>query len=192
MLQSRAYSIALKRINAAKTDDRYAPSHLPIAFQSNRASSDLNYSVSTSRSFNTSRALKAPGDNSTVDFAFLPTNLDHAIHDSSFNMRVPILPDAYHVGAVATNPIVAAQPTPVMKPEVYSVSGSQDIRAPSPIIEVLESTSMDVDPASLAETVSRAAAKMVEEGKQEAGSLKGVWKGLVDDVFGPNHKGTLA
>ncbi|KAL5342550.1 hypothetical protein BJX70DRAFT_394766 [Aspergillus crustosus] len=67
-LQSRAFSIAMKRINSSSTKD------------------------TPSREFNTSRSLKAVNDSSTVDFAYFPTITEN--HTSS-EVAVPILPDIY-------------------------------------------------------------------------------------------------
>lgn len=197
-LQSRAISIALKRINSGpKQVQGYVDNLLLGQIDSSTgcwhcdfdlAKTFLRYSAIAVSHFNTLRAQKAVGDSSTVDFIFLPTNLDHSLHDETFNMRVPILPDSFHIGSTQT---VHTDTAPVMRPEIYSVSGSPDIAGPSPMSEVLDNTAIDIDPFSLTETVTRAAHKVVS-GEQEVSSVKAFLGGFVEDLLGPAKSTSLA
>ncbi|KAH1652297.1 hypothetical protein KXX59_006401 [Aspergillus fumigatus] len=75
-LQSRAFSIAMKRING-------------------KASTDPSV-----RHFNTSRAAKAVGDSSTVDFAYFPSMEEIDVPPSRPDPRFPILSDIYEAADI--------------------------------------------------------------------------------------------
>lgn len=76
LVQSRSFSSLLKQI----------PKHTT-------ASDGSNPTPQPSRSFNTSRELKAVGDTSTIDFAFIPDFDPDAELPAA--IRVPILPQNY-------------------------------------------------------------------------------------------------
>ncbi|PGH22961.1 hypothetical protein AJ80_03010 [Polytolypa hystricis UAMH7299] len=167
MLQTRAFSIAMKRID-----------HSPFA--------------SGSRAFNTSRANKAINDSSTMDFAYMPANVE-ATNAPASGPRVPILPDLY------THYELASTPSKPMKPEIYTVGDLGDnIRGPSPISEVIDNDSIDINPYELAETVGRSrnlassSERVSEEDYSVKGAVKDIWGGLLDEVLGPKEAGSVA
>ncbi|KAL4878562.1 hypothetical protein BJY04DRAFT_110683 [Aspergillus karnatakaensis] len=159
-LQSRAFSIAMRRINSSSKKE------------------------TPSREFNTSRSLKAVNDSSTVDFAYLPSITES--HASS-EMPVPILPDIYtHYDS--TRPSESP-----MKPQVYTVSGDGENVSASPMSEVVDNDSMEIDPFTLTEAVgkSRYAAELKGEDSKAPGAMKELWSGLLDDILGPKQQSPL-
>ena len=135
-----------------------------------------------SRHFNTSRANKSVGDSSTIDFAYLP-NFDGTLDDGHSNIRVPIVPDAYDTKSKDVPHL--APDGPIMKPEIYTVTQTQaDTHAPTAMSEVADNHAADMDPFGLTETVGKAARKVVDKAGGEAGIVKQVWDGLLDDLFG--------
>ena len=79
-----------------------------------------------------------------------------------------------------------------MKPQVYTVSGAGSEVAASPMSEVVDNHSVDIDPFSLTETVGRS--RYGEElsrqnGKRgEPGIIKELWSGFMDDLTGSQQR----
>ncbi|KAH0543870.1 hypothetical protein FGG08_001909 [Glutinoglossum americanum] len=148
------------------------------------------YSVQTqTASFNTSQALRRIGDDSTIDFAFLPRIYDRGPPRQEW-IKVPFLPDNYE--PVRTEAHVET-PELVIRPEISTIAGqSTHLHAPSAMSEVVDNTSIQIDPFKLTEQVSgaaaRSASKAAREAKQEVGALSALWDGLLDDIFGPPKK----
>jgi hypothetical protein len=164
-LQSRAFSIAMKRING-------------------NASTEPSV-----RHFNTSRAAKAVGDSSTVDFAYIPSMEEIDTPPSRSDPRFPILSDIYKYYDPSKQSITSDPP---MKPQVYTVSG-EDVAA-SPMSEVVDNHSMDIDPFSLTETVGRSRfgeeLQRHQNGSQakEPGVVRELWSGFLEDLLGPKQQ----
>ncbi|OJJ03698.1 hypothetical protein ASPVEDRAFT_54051 [Aspergillus versicolor CBS 583.65] len=157
-LQSRAFSIAMRRINSN------SPSDVP------------------SREFNTSRSLKSVNDTSTVDFAYMPSIAES--HGSA-DVPVPILPDMY-----SNYDSTRASDAP-MKPQVYTVSGDGADISASPMSEVVDNDSVDIDPFSLTEAVgkSRYAAEVKrQQNGDNTGVVSELWSGFLDDLLGPKQQ----
>lgn len=161
-LQSRAFSIAMKRINSSSLAD--APT----------------------RSFNTSRSLKAVNDTSTVDFAYMPSISESS---ATTDVPVPILSEIYN-HYDPTNPSSAP-----MKPQVYTVAGDGADVSASPMSEVVDNDSVEIDPFSLTEAVGKsryAAAQKQQNGSETGpGVVKELWSGLLDDILGPKQSSPL-
>ncbi|KAL2833386.1 hypothetical protein BDW59DRAFT_138578 [Aspergillus cavernicola] len=160
-LQSRAFSIAMRRINSS------SPAEVP------------------SRQFNTSRSMKAVNDTSTVDFAYMPSVAES---NASADTPVPVLSDIYNKYD-PTRP--SSSP---MKPQVYTVSGDGVIVSASPMSEVVDNDSVDIDPYSLTEAVekSRYIAELLrEQNGDQSGVVKELWSGLLDDILGPKQQSPL-
>jgi len=148
------------------------------------------------RHLNTSRALKAVADTSTIDFAYLP-DFDPDLSASTPLPRIPLLPsDVYASKSVPT--YAAAKGTEgevevasFMKPEIVVVSGgSGHVHAPSAMSEVSDSGAVDFQGmvGMVEEKLGKAGDKAVEEG----GMARQVWGGVVDDLFGPKGRKTAA
>lgn len=106
--------------------------------------------------------------------------------------RVPVLPEIHSTssGFDANQTVGSAPP---MKPQVYTVSGAGSEVAASPMSEVVDNHSVDIDPFSLTETVGRS--RYGEElnrqnGKKagESGIIKELWSGLMDDLTGSQRQ----
>ncbi|KAE8353921.1 hypothetical protein BDV28DRAFT_132209 [Aspergillus coremiiformis] len=162
-LQSRAFSIAMKRINGSAAAK----------------------SVST-RQFNTSRALKTVNDSSTVDFAYMPSMYEVDAPARTADTRIPILSDVY-------NDYDSAQSSnPPMKPQVHTISGDGSDVAVSPMAEVVDNNSVDIDPFSLTEAVgkSRFGEELwkQEHSSKEPGVVRELWDGFLEDILGPQQQ----
>ncbi|KAE8146705.1 hypothetical protein BDV25DRAFT_162014 [Aspergillus avenaceus] len=160
-LQSRAFSIAMRRINGS------------AAAESN-----------STRQFNTSRALKAVNDSSTVDFAYMPSMDEVDAPARAADPQIPVLPDSY----THFNPTQAADPP--MKAQVHTVSGGADVSY-SPMAEVVDNNAVDLDPFSITEAVrkSRSGEELQKQqnGSSEPGVVKELWTGFLDDLLGPKQ-----
>ncbi|KAJ5673903.1 hypothetical protein N7462_009342 [Penicillium macrosclerotiorum] len=165
VLQSRAFSIAMRRINSNAFADQ------------------------PTRQFNTSRASKAIGDSSTVDFIYMPSMAELDAAPVHTHPRVPVLPDLFSHHESST------PSAPPMKPQIYTVSGG-DVSAASPMSEVVDNHAVDLDPFSLTEAVGRS--RIGEElqrrqngSSKEPGVVRELWSGFLDDVLGPKQAASL-
>jgi hypothetical protein len=131
----------------------------------------------TVRHFNTSRSLKAVGDSSTIDFAYLPT--DALTEPTPEVFRVPILPDTY----VPRDPAAADEDVVVMKPEISTMSADAVYL---PMSELSDGHAMNIDFHAMADRVAVNLRKIGGDGKlgpeEQASLIKQVWGDLVDDV----------
>jgi hypothetical protein len=137
------------------------------------------------RQFNTSRSSKAIGDTSTVDLVYMPIMSDMENHISR-PTQIPVLPDLYsHHESTSSS-------DPPMKPQIYTVSDAAGVVAASAMSEVVDNHSIDIDPFSLTEAVSRSRVgqevqRQVNGKSSETGVLRELWTGFLDDVMGPKE-----
>lgn len=131
------------------------------------------------RHFNTSRSLKAVGDSSTIDFAFIP-DFDPDTRSAPVEFRVPILP--WSNPSEAAKAEAAEIEEPVMIPTIHTVAADgTHIHAPSAMSDMTDSNTVDFQ--GMAAQAAKHFAKPVEEG---VGMARQIWTGLVEDVLGPN------
>ncbi|PYH95162.1 hypothetical protein BO71DRAFT_211759 [Aspergillus ellipticus CBS 707.79] len=161
-LQSRAFSIAMRRINGSSNAEK-----------------------NQGRQFNTSRSMKAVNDSSTVDFAYMPSMAEIEGATARADPQIPVFSDIF-TNYDATQP----QESP-MKPQVYTVFGGAGDVSASPMTEVVDNVSVDIDPYSLTETVGKS--KFGEELKKqqnggEPGVVRELWSGLLEDILGPKQQ----
>lgn len=159
------------------------------------------------RQFNTSRALKANNDTSTIDFAYLPDvdMFDPSLEEAGTALRVPILPhiesdDAqatlvHHDLDVAAGGLDEAEHSGFMKPQIVTAmetlaDGAHvdfDIHGhASAMSEVQDNhgTEMTVDAlTNLAGTVRKSAKKLVDNVPEQT-AFGRVWSGFLDDLMG--------
>ncbi|KAI3006177.1 hypothetical protein CBS147346_3805 [Aspergillus niger] len=162
-LQSRAFSIAMKRINGSSSAEKYH-----------------------GRQFNTSRSSKAVGDSSTVDFAYMPSMAEIDAPAARADPQIPILSDIYtHYDPTQS------QEAP-MRPQVYTVSGGAGDISASPMTEVVDNHSVDIDPFSLTETVGKSRfgeeLKRQQNGTSEPGVVRELWSGFLEDLLGSKQQ----
>ncbi|EKV19730.1 SAP domain containing protein [Penicillium digitatum] len=161
VLQSRAFSIAMRRINGSAFSD------------------------SSSRQFNTSRATKALNDTSTVDFVYMPSMADLDAAPLQRGIQVPVLPELPSI------PWRQTPTAPPMKPQIYTVSGAGADVPASAMSEVVDNHAVDLDPFSLTEAVSRSRVgeeiQRRSNGSSEPGVIRELWAGFLDDVMGPKQ-----
>lgn len=102
--------------------------------------------------------------------------------------RIPILPDTYTHHAAATG----GSANPPMKPQVYTVSGDGADVSASPMTEVVDNHSVDIDPFSLTETVGKSRygeqLQKQQNGSGEPGVMRELWSGFLDDLLGPKQQ----
>ncbi|KAI9829753.1 MAG: hypothetical protein M1819_005990 [Sarea resinae] len=144
-----------------------------------------------SRPFNTSRALKAVHDTSTMDFAYMPSMEAAGALDDA--VRVPLLPDNFFPQRdTGKNISTEAEPdAPVPRAVIFTTSAdSTHISSPSAMTDVVDNGAITMDPFSLAEKVSLAAASQLSgatlsaEQAKQPGAIKQVWSGFLDDLLG--------
>ncbi|KAJ9642408.1 hypothetical protein H2201_004801 [Coniosporium apollinis] len=132
------------------------------------------------RHFNTSRSLKAVNDSSTIDFMYIP-DFDPDLDADEPMMRVPLLPQTK-----AAPPMydIEAHETPVMEPQIFTVAADgTHISAPAAMSDVHDNTAMNIDFEGMANRATKTVTgKSVEE---QVGTVRQVWNGLLDDLFGP-------
>ena len=140
----------------------------------------------TARPFHTSVALKTSRDRSTIDFAYFPKESLDAPQTISV-MRVPILPNNYSERDLSHHhePMVE----PVIRPEISTVSANgTHIDNPSAMSDVVDNHAADIDHFDLTKHVANAASKVADAGAEQienkGGSMRSLWEGLMDDIFG--------
>ena len=104
-------------------------------------SDQLRSSAPPTRHFNTSRALKAVNDSSTIDFAYMPQFTLGQTSPPEI-MRIPLLPDNYEPPRRSMAHQEAVEP--VIRPtiETASADGTHMVSAMS---EVTDNHAMDID-----------------------------------------------
>ncbi|KAM5435744.1 hypothetical protein MferCBS31731_006193 [Microsporum ferrugineum] len=160
VLQSRAFSIAMRRI------DRHAFGQ-----------------QSASRPFNTSRANRSPQDSSPVDLAYMPTFMEHNSASQAMP-RIPTPPDSF------THYDMAPAAANVMKPQIYTVSNDMGSNGPSPMSEVVDNHALELNPFNLTEAVSRSrdGARASAAGQETiGGAVRDLWRGMLEDVKGTSQ-----
>jgi hypothetical protein len=150
------------------------------------------------REFNTSRSLKAVGDTSTIDFAFLPKLFESSWGPQPAAIRVPILPD---IDSDAAEAVLEKYPQldaaaggyqdteghdTLMKPEISAIN-EDSASAMSDVHDGNHATEMSVEMlTALTETVGKSARSFVDLVKdKDDTTIRQLWTGLLDDILGP-------
>jgi len=191
-LQARAFSMAMRRIAVEQT-------RKPVSGPSEPA---------PQRHFNTSRANKSVGDTSTIDFAYLPKLFEESWGPTTAAIRVPILPHIHsdHAEAVLEKyPELDAaaggyQDTQghdtLMKGEISHVGdvASNTASVMSDVHDGHHPTELSVEMlTALTETVGKSARQLVDNLKdKDEETIRKIWSGFLDDLFGQKGKGTSA
>lgn len=127
------------------------------------------------RHFNTSRSLKAVGDSSTIDFAFIP-DFDPDAQTAPVQMRVPILP--WTNPSPSTQAAATEAEAEVMTPTIHTVAADgTHVHAPSAMSEMTDSNQIDFQ--GMASAVAQRLSQPVEQG---TGMAKQIWRDFVEDV----------
>ncbi|KAF1849870.1 uncharacterized protein K460DRAFT_360718 [Cucurbitaria berberidis CBS 394.84] len=133
------------------------------------------------RHFNTSRSLKAVGDSSTIDFAYIP-DFDPDLRSAPVEFRVPILPWINPSETVQAEVTEAEEP--VMVPTIHTVAADgTHIHAPSAMSDMTDSNTVDFQ--GMAAQVAKGLTKPIVDGE---GMTRQLWTGLVEDILGPKAK----
>lgn len=141
---------------------------------------------SETRQFNTSRGSKAVNDSSTLDFVYMPS-IASLESQTSAPQRIPILGEQYYIPEGSTSQVSASP----MKPQIHAISETASDMSASPMSEVVDNYSLEIDPFKLTETVGRSRAgenekKLSTGGQPEKGIIGELFSGMVDDLLRPN------
>ncbi|KAG9563297.1 hypothetical protein KCU77_g9865, partial [Aureobasidium melanogenum] len=154
---------------------------------SKRPSAEQQDEVKAVRHFNTSRALKAVNDSSTIDFAYFP-DFDPDNAEASA-IRVPLLPNNFSPARTGAHSLEAADDM-VMKPQINTMAADKII---SNFSEVSDNNAMTIDFQGMAERIAAATQKAAQAPIAEQTSiLKQLWKGIVEDFKGVQTKPVAA
>ncbi|KAG9632400.1 hypothetical protein KCU98_g16045, partial [Aureobasidium melanogenum] len=154
---------------------------------SKRPSAEQQDEVKAVRHFNTSRALKAVNDSSTIDFAYFP-DFDPDNAEASA-IRVPLLPNNFSPARTGAHSLEAADDM-VMKPQINTMAADKII---SNFSEVSDNNAMTIDFQGMAERIAAASQKAAQAPIAEQTSiLKQLWKGIVEDFKGVQAKPVAA
>ncbi|KAG9831781.1 hypothetical protein KCU98_g13097, partial [Aureobasidium melanogenum] len=154
---------------------------------SKRPSVEKQDEVKAVRHFNTSRALKAVNDSSTIDFAYFP-DFDPDNAEASA-IRVPLLPNNFSPARTGAHSLEAADDM-VMKPQINTMAADKII---SNFSEVSDNNAMTIDFQGMAERIAAATQKAAQAPIAEQTSiLKQLWKGIVEDFKGVPTKPVAA
>ncbi|KAK8024215.1 hypothetical protein PG993_012281 [Apiospora rasikravindrae] len=120
----------------------------------------------------------------TVDAFVLPNFNFAEAPAAESGPRMPLLPDSY---SVAYAPEAADEPLP--KPEISIVAAHPETVSPSALTEV-EGMTMDGVELKFAHESSHYGPSSTQSSYSEQGDgmIKGIWNGLLDDVFGESSK----
>ncbi|KAF2665412.1 hypothetical protein BT63DRAFT_428375 [Microthyrium microscopicum] len=137
--------------------------------------SSAGASSKAERHFNTSRSLKAVGDTSTIDFAYLP-ELEHSGSEGPGSARVPLLLGSMYSGNTA-RAMHEDTPEEILRPMINLISHSSTyIGAPSAMSEVHDNSSVDFQ--GLRSIVGGSE----EAGKGPEGAVKQFFNDLLEDI----------
>ncbi|KAK5138343.1 hypothetical protein LTR08_003404 [Meristemomyces frigidus] len=167
----------LARLNAHELSSSRAFS--TAVQESKRPAAESADAAKVVRHFNTSRALKAVSDTSTMDFAYFP-DLDPDNKEAAEVMRVPIIMNNYtrpKTGAHAPE----AKETVVMRPQISTMSADAVYL---PMAEHSDGHAMNVDFYAMADKVSASIKRMQVPVEQQASMMKQLWSDIVDDMLG--------
>ncbi|KAL8681549.1 MAG: hypothetical protein Q9186_002365 [Xanthomendoza sp. 1 TL-2023] len=133
------------------------------------------------RPFHGSQKQQDSFDESSMDVAYMP---QHTLEEAAAPdiTRIPRLPHNFS----KTNYQEADES--VVRPQISLVSAnSTHIENPSAMSEVTDNHAAELDPYDLTNKVTAAASMMAEaplEKIREAGTIRQLWSGLMDDLFG--------
>lgn len=101
--------------------------------------------------------------------------------------RIPLLPHQQSTIPRAEEDLGEAIDS-VIRPEISTISAnSTHIESPSAMSEVTDNHAIDLDPYNLSSKVTAAANRTAEDALdkiKEAGTVRQLWSGLLDDLFG--------
>lgn len=129
----------------------------------------------TTRTFNTSRSLKAVNDSSTMDFAYFPTEAGVEVEQEVF--RVPIIPTNYTAASRAPE----IEEVVVMKPEISTMSADAVFL---PMSDLSDGHSLNIDFHAMADKVAANLRSMKVPVEEQASVAKQIWNDMVDDILG--------
>ncbi|KAJ5320342.1 hypothetical protein N7508_000625 [Penicillium antarcticum] len=160
VLQSRAFAIAMRRINGNAFSD-------------------------TPRQFNTSRSSKARNDTSTVDLVYMPTMADLDAAPLHRGIQVPVLPETHSITFSSTP---SAPPMKPQIYTVAGTGADVAASAMSEVVDN-HAVDLDPFSFTEAVGRSRVGEEMNrrQNGGAKTGVMRELWAGFLDDVMGPKE-----
>lgn len=138
------------------------------------------------QTFQTSATKQASRDSSTIDFFFLP-QMPMEESSSHFNIRVPILPDTEIPHHTARTPEILD--SAIASPEIMVVAHHPEVVIAAAMTEVVGNAGVeeDIEVLSRAAEFKQAWRDSSSSLKESSSTLKQLWNGVIDDVFGPKR-----
>jgi len=135
--------------------------------------------------FKSSASVRAPRDNSTIDFFFFP-QIEPAPPINPFEkLRVPLLPDNYNPDRSPGSPnAIETFEARLPNDEVIMASHPEQIM-PATMSEVVGNDELDLD-AKIDELTEGLSSRIAE--LKEPGMLRELWGSVLDDILGPKSK----
>lgn len=149
--------------------------------QSQRPTQSRSRLAQSDRQLTTTRSLQASGDDSFIDFAYLPTSYNDPEPISPELLRVPILPNAF-----TTKSNAESEDLEVMKPEISTMSADAIF---SPMAENTDGHGLNIDFHAMADRVAANLKDLKIPADEQAGLMKQIWSDMVDDMMGKRKKG---
>lgn len=118
---------------------------------------------------------------SILDFAFLPEFESEISQDPFARIRVPLLPDNYAPDRSANSPHAFETLDGAVLGSEISIVAAHPEQVTAALSEVVGNEGLDVD---IGQWTSIFSASRSKESSED-GVLTELWKGIVDDVFGP-------
>jgi len=138
------------------------------------------HSPRSTRTFNTTRALKTPNNTSTIDFAYMP-QYELSTDIAPEIARIPLLPNNYDPPRRSVAHQEAMEP--VIRPMIETASADSD-GVVSAMSEVTDNHAMEIDMYDLTRTVGKAAKGVGKVVEEKGGAMRELWGGFVDDLLG--------
>jgi hypothetical protein len=118
--------------------------------------------------------------NYNLDFAFLPEVAEEANLDLLNSIRVPLLPDNYSPDRMVAAHAEEALDGAISGSEI-SVIAAHPEQVTAALSEVVGNEGLDVDIGQLTSIFSTSQEAVTEE----LGVFAELWRGMIDDIFGP-------
>jgi len=186
ILVNREKAELVDRLNAHDVTNR---SH--STFSPHRPAVPTHRIAPLMQGFTTTAPRKTRTDASTIDFMFLPS-MSESSSASTFNIRVPLLPDNYtpdrSANSVHAREAVAEA---IPSPEIHVIAAHPERVSVSTLTEIVGNESLELHVEELTKVFRTKVDQLGEKLEAEKGTLIQLWNGLVDDVLGPKAKTAL-
>jgi len=152
-------------------------------------SSPVYKTIPLMQGFQTSAPKQTSNDKSTMDFFFFP-EIDEPPTNPFAKLRVPLLPDNYSPDRSADSVHrIESIDEALPKAEISIVASHPENVAPVAMSEVVGNEAVDVE---LGQLITGFTDTALHEMKEQQGTIKDLWNGLIDDILGPKAGSKVA